>query len=96
MFVILDHQILLHFTARRKDTKKEEDHQEHITSSTEIQPLAATAAVEADDGGEDDETSQGTSTFNDSGICTGLDDERLASVRRRRRNTPMNARDSEA
>ena len=85
MFVLLNRQILLHFTARRKDTKKAEDHREHITSSTEIQPLATAAAVEADDGGEDDEISRGTSTFRDSGIGTGLDDERLASVRRRRR-----------
>ena len=47
--------------------------------STEIQPLATAATVEADD-----ETSKETSTFMDSGTGTGLYDKRLASIQRRR------------
>lgn len=80
-FPTLGRQIPLHFT-RRKDVKKEEEikrEEDEVLRSTAVQPLAA----EADD--EDDDMSQETSGFRDSGIGTGLDDERLASVQRRRK-----------
>lgn len=88
-FPTLGRQIPLHFTGR-KDVKREEDikrEEDEVLRSAEIQPLAA----EADD--EDDDMSQETSGFRDSGIGTGLDDERLASVQRRRKAL-MNGRDS--
>ena len=90
-FPTLGRQIPLHFTGR-KDVKKEEDikrEEDEVLRSTAVQPLAA----EADD--EDDDMSQETSGFRDSGIGTGLDDERLASVQRRRRAL-MNGKDSGA
>ncbi|KAF6239055.1 hypothetical protein HO173_002927 [Letharia columbiana] len=90
-FPTLGRQIPLHFTGR-KDVKKEEEikrEEDEVLRSTAVQPLAA----EADD--EDDDMSQETSGFRDSGIGTGLDDERLASVQRRRRAL-MNGKDSGA
>ena len=80
-FPTLSRQIPLHFT-RRTDVKKEEElnsEEDEVMRSTVLQPLAA----EADD--EDEDMSQETSGFRDSGIGTGLDDERLASVQRRRK-----------
>ncbi|KAL9070384.1 MAG: hypothetical protein Q9161_004943 [Pseudevernia consocians] len=90
-FPTLGRQIPLHFTGR-KDIKKEEEikrEEDEILRSAGVEPLSA----EADD--EDDDMSQETSGFRDSGIGTGLDDERLASVRRRR-EALMNGRDSRA
>lgn len=101
-FPTLGRQVPLHFTGR-KDVKKEEEikrEEDEVMRSTEVQPLAA----EADD--EDDDMSQGTfnfrndmsqetMSFRDSGIGTGLDDERLASVQRRRKAL-MNGRESGA
>lgn len=88
-FPTLGRQVPLHFTGR-KDVKKEEEikREEEVLRSTEVQPLAA----EADD---EDDMSQETSGFRDSGIGTGLDDDRLASVQRRRKAL-MNGRDSGA
>lgn len=80
-FPTLGRQTPLHF-AGRKDVKKEEEikrEEEEVLKSTGVQPLAA----EADD--EEDDVSQETTGFRDSGIGTGLDDERLASVQRRRK-----------
>lgn len=73
----------LHFTSRGL-AKKEEDEEakwnkDEIMKSTDIQPLAA----EADD--EADEMTEEMSGWRDSGIGTGLDEERLASVQRRRK-----------
>lgn len=90
-FPTLGRQMPLHFTGR-KDLKREEEvkkEEDEVMRSTEIQPLAA----EADD--EDDDVLQETSGFRDSGIGTGLDEERLASVQRRRKAL-MNGRDSGA
>ena len=88
-FPILGRQTPLHFSGRRRDIiKKEEEGEEgfedEVLRSTEVQPLAAEADDE-DEEEDDDEISQGTSGFRDSGIGTGLDDERLASVQRRRK-----------
>lgn len=80
-FPTLGRQTPLHF-AGRKDVKKEEEikrEEDEVMKSTGVQPLAA----EADD--EEDDVSQETTGFRDSGIGTGLDDERLASVQRRRK-----------
>ena len=80
-FPTLGRQIPLHFSGR-KDVKKEEEikrEEDEVLRSTQVQPLAA----EADD--EEDDVSVETSGFRDSGIGTGLDDERLASVQRRRK-----------
>lgn len=80
-FPTLGRQMPLHF-AGRKDVKKEEEikrEEDEVMRSTGVQPLAA----EADD--EEDDISQETTGFRDSGIGTGLDDERLASVQRRRK-----------
>lgn len=90
-FPTLGRQTPLHFTGR-KDVKREEEikrEEDEVMRSTELQPLAA----EADD--EEDDMSQGTSGFRDSGIGTGLDDERLASVQRRRKAL-MNGSDGRA
>ena len=81
-FPTLGRQTPLHF-AGRKDVKREEEikrEEEEVMRSIGVQPLAA----EADDE-EDDDLSQETYGFRDSGIGTGLDDERLASVQRRRK-----------
>ena len=71
----------LHFSGR-KDVKKEEEikrEEDEVFKSTEVQP-------EADD--EDDSISPEASGFRDSGIGTGLDEERLSSVQRRRNAKP--------
>lgn len=84
-FPTLGRQTPLHFSGRRRDiVKKEED---EVLHSTAVQPLTAEADDEGEDEEEeeDDEISQGTSGFRDSGIGTGLDEERLASVQRRRK-----------
>ena len=89
----LGRQAPLHFSGRRRDIiKKEEEEEEEegiedeVLRSTEVQPLAAEADDEEEEEEEEyDEISQGTSGFRDSGIGTGLDDERLASVQRRRK-----------
>ena len=73
-FPTLGRQLPLHFSGR-KDIKKEEENEEELLRSTEIQPLSA----EADDEGED------AIDWRDSGIGTGRDEERLASVQRRRK-----------
>ena len=47
--------------------------------SAEIQPLATKTAVKADEKDEDeDESSQATSSLRDSGMDTGLHDERAS------------------
>ncbi len=81
-FPTLGRQMPLHFTGRRDVNKEEEIKREEdeVIRSTGVQPLAAEADDEDD---EDDDMSQETSSFRDSGIGTGLDDERLASVHRR-------------
>ena len=78
-FPTMGRQLPLHFHGRR-DVKKEDDDDEdekdvEVLQSTDIQPLVA----EADDEGE------GLTEWRDSGIGTGLDEERLASVQRRRK-----------
>ncbi|CAD6571952.1 MAG: hypothetical protein ASARMPRED_004928 [Alectoria sarmentosa] len=91
IFPTLGRQVPLHFTGR-KDVKKEQEikrEEDEVVRSTQLQPLAA----EADD--EDDDMSQETGGFRDSGIGTGLDEERLANVQRRRKAL-MNGRDSGA
>ena len=91
IFPTLGRQVPLHFTGR-KDVKKEQEikrEEDEVMRSTQLQPLAA----EADD--EDDDMSQETGGFRDSGIGTGLDEERLANVQRRRKAL-MNGRDSGA
>ena len=98
-FPTLGRQTPLHFSGRRRDIIKKEEEEEkeekgiedEVLRSTEVQPLAAEADEEEEE--EDDEFSQGTSGFRDSGIGTGLDDERLASVQRRRKGL-MERRDS--
>ena len=82
-FPTLGRQMPLHFPGRR-DVKKEEDQaikkeEDELVRSTGIQPLLN----EADD--EEDDVSHETSGWRDSGIGTGLDEERLASVQRRRK-----------
>lgn len=82
-FPTLGRQKPLHFTGRGL-VKKEEDEvikreEDEVMRSIDIQPLAG----EADD--EDDDTMGELSGWRDSGIGTGLDEERLASVQRRRK-----------
>ena len=85
-FPTLGRQTPLHFSGRRRDIIKKEEEEEgiqnEISQSTAAHPLAAEADDEEE---EDDQFSQGTSGFRDSGIGTGLDEERLASVQRRRK-----------
>ena len=80
-FPTLGRQMPLHYSGRG-NVKREADEikqEEEVMRSTDIQPLAG----EADD--EDDEL-EGTSGWRDSGIGTGRDEERMASVQRRRRS----------
>lgn len=81
-FPTLGRQMPLHYTGRR-DVKKEDEEvkreEEEVMRSTDIQPLAG----EADD--EDDDIAEEMSGWRDSGIGTGLDEERMASVQRRRK-----------
>ncbi|KAL6718943.1 CCR4-NOT core subunit cdc39 [Lecanora helva] len=76
-FPTLGRQLPLHFSGRSgvKIEDEEDMKKEEILRSTDIQPLV----TEADDEGED-----GTE-WRDSGIGTGRDEERLASVQRRRK-----------
>ena len=88
-FPTLGRQTPLHFSGRRRDIIKKEEEggegiEDEVLRSTEVQPLVA-EADEDEEEEEDDGLSQGTSGFRDSGIGTGLDDERLASVQRRRK-----------
>ena len=81
-------QTPLHFAGRNDVVKREEEikrEEDEVLRSAGVQPLAA----EADDEDDDDGFSQGTSGFRDSGIGTGLDEERLASVQQRRRKAQM-------
>ncbi|KAM0796012.1 putative adipose-regulatory protein-domain-containing protein [Usnea florida] len=91
-FPTLGRQMPLYFPGRKNVMREEEIKREEdeVIRSTQVQPLAA---AEADD--EDEYMSQQASGFRDSGIGTGLDDERLSSVQRRRK-TSMNGRDSGA
>ena len=87
-FPTLGRQTPLHFSGRRRDIIKKEEEEglaDEVLQSTEVQPLAAEADDEEEEEEEYDEVSQGTSGFRDSGIGTGLDEERLASVQRRRK-----------
>ena len=76
-FPTLSRQLPLHFTSRVgiKDEDDEEAKKDDVLRSTDIQPLVAEADDEGEDGME----------WRDSGIGTGLDEERLASVQRRRK-----------
>lgn len=79
-FPTLGRQKPLHFTGRglvKEEDEEAKRQEDEVMRSTDIQPLAA----EADD--EDDAT-EGMSGWRDSGIGTGLDEERLASVHRRK------------
>ena len=89
-FPTLGRQTPLHFSGRRRETiKKEEEGEEgiehEISQSTGLHPLAAEADDEEEEEEDYDGISHGTSGFRDSGIGTGLDEERLASVQRRRK-----------
>ena len=82
-FPTLSGQMPLHFSRRRgvkkeevEEVKREED---DVVRSTHIQPLIAEADAEGDD------ESPEASNWRDSGLGTGLDEERLASVQRRRK-----------
>jgi hypothetical protein len=83
-FPTLGRQMPLQFIGRSGSAKKEEDEQvkreeDEVVRSTGIQPLV----TEADD--EDDEAAEATSSWRDSGLGTGIDEERIASVQRRRK-----------
>lgn len=83
--------------AGRNDVVKREEEIKREEDQVLRQPLPAEADDEEDDDDDDnaDEFSQGTSGFRDSGIGTGLDEERLASVQRRRKaSMMMNGRES--
>lgn len=81
-FPSLGRQMPLHYSGR-KDLKEGDDsvklEEEDSVKSSRIQPLGA----EADD--EEECMSPETSGWRDSGIGTGLDEERFASVQRRRK-----------
>lgn len=83
--------------AGRNDVVKREEEIKREEDQVLRQPLPAEADDEEDDDDDDnaDEFSQGTSGFRDSGIGTGRDEERLASVQRRRKaSMMMNGRES--
>ena len=73
----------LQFTGRSGSVKKEDEEvkreEDELLRSTDIQPLIA----EADD--EDEGVTEGKSGFRDSGLGTGLDEDRMAGVQRRRK-----------
>ena len=81
-FPTLGRQMPLQFT-RRPDLIKKEDNnvkeEEETVQSTGVQSLIA----EADD--EDDGVTEGTSGWRDSGLGTGLDEDRVTNVQRRRK-----------
>ncbi len=81
-FPTLGRQMPLQFT-RRPDVVNKEDNdvkeEDGTAQSTGVQSLIA----EADD--EDDDVTEGTSGWRDSGLGTGLDEDRINSVQRRRK-----------
>jgi len=83
-FPTLGRQMPLHFSGRRDAVKKEEDEEikredDEVMRSTGIQPLSA----EADDEGDD--VTEEMSGWRDSGIGTGIEEDRAAGVQRRRK-----------
>ena len=81
-FPTLGRQMPLQFTRRPAVVKKEDNNvkeEEEIVQSTGVQSLIA----EADD--EDDDVTEGTSGWRDSGLGTGLDEDRVTNVQRRRK-----------
>lgn len=86
-FPTLSRQMPLQFTGRPSPIKKEEDEEvkreeDELVGSTGIQPLMAEADNEDD---EDDEAAEATSGWRDSGLGTGLEEDRIAGVQRRRK-----------
>ena len=83
-FPTLGRQMPLQFTGRPSPVKKKEDEEikreeDELVGSTGIQPLIA----EADD--EDDEAAEAMSGWRDSGLGTGLEEDRMSGVQRRRK-----------
>ena len=81
-FPTLGRQMPLQFTSRPTVIKKEDNdvkEEEETLQSMSVQSLIA----EADD--EDDDVTEGTSGWRDSGVGTGLDEDRATSVQRRRK-----------
>lgn len=83
-FPTLGRQKPLHFSGRRDAVKKEQDEEtkreeDEVLRSTSIQPLA----TEADDEGDD--VTEEMSGWRDSGIGTGIEEDRAAGVQRRRK-----------
>lgn len=79
-FPTFGRQKVLHFAGRKKeedeDIKREQD---EVMNSADLQPLAG----EADD--EDDDDLGDISGWRDSGIGTGMDEDRRAGIQRRRK-----------
>lgn len=83
-FPTFGRQMPLYFSSRRDAAKKEEDEEakredDEVVRSTGIQPLSA----EADDEGDD--VTEEMSGWRDSGIGTGIDEDRAAGIQRRRK-----------
>ena len=80
-FPTLGRQMPLQFTRRPAVVKEDNDvrEEDETAQSTGVQSLLA----EADD--EDDDVTEGTSGWRDSGLGTGLDEDRITSVQRRRK-----------
>ena len=81
-FPTLGRQMPLQFTRRPAVVKTEDRNmkeEEETVQLTGVQPLIA----EADD--EDDDVTEGTSGWRDSGLGTGLDEDRVTNVQRRRK-----------
>lgn len=81
-FPILGRQLPLQFTSRPTVVKREDNdvkEEEETLQSMSVQSFIA----EADD--EDDDVTEGTSGWRDSGLGTGLDEDRVTSVQRRRK-----------
>lgn len=81
-FPTLSRQMPLQFTGRPAVIKKEDNNvkeEEETVQLTGVQSLIA----EADD--EDDDVSEGISGWRDSGLGTGLDEDRVTNVQRRRK-----------
>ena len=77
-FPTLGRQMPLQFTRPPAVVKKEEEEEETV-HPTGVQSLIA----EADD--EDDDVTEATSGWRDSGLGTGLDEDRVTNVQRRRK-----------
>ena len=77
-FPTLGRQMPLQFTRPPAVVKKEEEEEETV-HPTGVQSLIA----EADD--EDEDVTEGTSGWRDSGLGTGLDEDRVTNVQRRRK-----------